>query len=46
MGLFPIRFLETSWSSSNEDPVIGMDGKTEDGAVPYQILRNQLEFLK
>ena len=28
------------------DPVIGMDGKTEDGAVPYQILRNQLEFLK
>ncbi len=28
------------------DPVIGMDGKTEDGAVPYQILRNQLEFLR
>ena len=28
------------------EPVIGMDGKTEDGAVPYQILRNQLEFLK
>ncbi len=28
------------------DPVIGLDGKTEDGAVPYQILRNQLEFLK
>ena len=27
-------------------PVIGMDGKTEDGAVPYQILRNQLDFLK
>lgn len=27
-------------------PVIGMDGKTEDGAVPYQILRYQLEFLK
>lgn len=27
-------------------PTIGMDGKTEDGAVPYQILRNQLEFLK
>lgn len=27
-------------------PVIGMDGKTEDGAVPYQILRDQLEFLK
>lgn len=27
-------------------PTIGMDGKTEDGAVPYQILRDQLEFLK
>jgi ATP-dependent Clp protease protease subunit len=27
-------------------PIIGMDGKTEDGAVPYQILRNQLDFLR
>ena len=27
-------------------PVIGMDGKTEDGAVPYQILMNQLDFLR
>ena len=27
-------------------PMIGMDGKTIDGAVPYQILRKQLEFLK
>ena len=27
-------------------PVIGLDGKTEDGAVPYQILREKLEFLK
>ena len=27
-------------------PVIGMDGKTADGAVPYQILINQLDFLK
>lgn len=27
-------------------PVIGMDGKTEDGAMPYQILKNQLDFLK
>ena len=26
-------------------PVIGMDGRTEDGAMPYQILRNQLDFL-
>lgn len=27
-------------------PTIGMDGKTKDGAVPYQILMNQLEFLR
>ena len=27
-------------------PVIGMDGKTDDGAVPYQILMNQLDFLR
>ena len=27
-------------------PVIGMNGKTEDGAMPYEILRNQLDFLK
>ena len=30
-----------------ENPlIIGMDGKTKDGAVPYEILRNQLDFLK
>ena len=28
------------------EPVIGMDGTTEDGAVPYQILMKQLDFLK
>ena len=27
-------------------PVIGMDGRTENGAMPYEILRNQLEFLR
>ena len=27
-------------------PVIGMDGKTPDGAMPYELLRKQLEFLK
>lgn len=26
-------------------PVIGMDGRTKDGAVPYQILRDKLDFL-
>ena len=29
-----------------EQPVIGMDGKTRDGAMPYEILRNQLDFLR
>ena len=27
-------------------PMIGMDGKTEDGSMPYELLRKQLEFLK
>jgi hypothetical protein len=27
-------------------PVIGMDGKTPDGAMPYELLRKQLDFLK
>lgn len=27
-------------------PVIGMDGKTKDGAMPYEILKQQLAFLK
>ena len=28
------------------EPVIGLDGTTKDGAVPYQILMKQLDFLK
>ena len=27
-------------------PVIGMDGKTKDGAMPYEILKDKLEWLK
>ena len=27
-------------------PVIGLDGKTENGAMPYQILRDKLDFLR
>lgn len=38
--------LEEKPPDEPPDLVIGMDGKTKDGAVPYQILRNQLEFLK
>ena len=29
-----------------EMPVIGMNGKTKDGSVPYEILRDKLEWLK
>lgn len=29
-----------------DKPVIGLDGKTEDGAMPYDILANQLELLR
>ena len=36
----PVRELE------EKEPVIGMDGTTEDGAVPYQILMRQLDFLR
>ncbi len=28
------------------EPVIGLDGTTKDGAIPYQILMKQLDFLK
>ncbi|MBQ9306883.1 MAG: Clp protease ClpP [Clostridia bacterium] len=27
-------------------PLIGMDGRTEDGSMPYEILRDKLEWLK
>lgn len=37
---------DTVQPRAREEPQIGMDGKTEDGAVPYQILRDQLEFLR
>ena len=33
-------------SDTGAQPVIGMDGKTEDGAMPYELLRKQLDFLK
>ena len=31
---------------AREEPVIGLDGRTKDGAMPYEILRNQLDYLK
>ena len=32
--------------SQPEMPLIGMDGRTEDGAMPYELLKRQLDFLK
>ena len=29
-----------------ETPVIGMDGRTKDGAMPYDLLKKQLDFLR
>ena len=53
MGMAILNRLRTSKPAASEPPddipsapSIGMDGKTEDGAVPYQILMNQLDFLK
>lgn len=37
---------DTAQPKAREEPVIGMDGRTKDGAMPYEILRNQLDFLK
>ncbi len=41
-----LQDLPTPKEKQPSDLKIGMDGKTEDGAVPYQILVNQLEFLR
>jgi len=53
MGLAILNRLRTSAPAEEKPPdkqppapVIGMDGTTEDGAVPYQILMKQLEFLR
>ena len=37
---------DTAAEEAPRPPVIGLDGKTEDGAVPYQILKDKLDFLR
>jgi len=32
--------------TAQKTPMIGMDGKTEDGSMPFELLKKQLEFLK
>ena len=53
MGLTILNRLRVSDTAADKppadkppNPTIGLDGKTEDGAVPYQILFKQLEFLR
>lgn len=41
-----LRVTDASEEKPPNVPMIGMDGKTADGAVPYQILMNQLDFLR
>ena len=38
--------METPPADTDTKPVIGMDGKTEDGAMPYEILKKKLEWLR
>lgn len=33
-------------TACNSGPVLDMDGKTEDGSIPYNILMKQLECMK
>ena len=35
-----------SADEADKTPVIGLDGRTKDGAMPYEIVRKQLDFLK
>ena len=37
---------DTAEPKAREEPVIGLDGRTKDGAMPYEILKTQLDFLK
>ena len=53
MGLAILNRLRTCAPTAEKPPdmqppapTIGMDGTTEDGAMPYQILMKQLEFLR
>jgi len=38
--------LKPAESAQPEAPVIGMDGKTPDGSMPYEILKDKLEWLR
>lgn len=45
-GLNDRNVKDTPAVTMPEMPVIGMDGKTKDGAMPYEILKTQLAFMR
>ena len=37
---------ENTVSNDSDQPMIGMDGKTADGAMPYELLKKQLDLMR
>ncbi len=42
----PEHTLDETQTNANPPPVLGMDGKTADGSMPYELLKKQLDFLR
>ena len=42
----PEHTLDEAQTNTTPPPVLGMDGKTADGAMPYELLKKQLDFLR
>ena len=42
----PEHTLNEARTDVNPPPVLGMDGRTADGAMPYELLKKQLDFLR
>ena len=42
----PMADTKAPTAEEPRPPVIGMDGRTPDGSVPYEILKDKLEWLK
>ncbi len=42
----PEHTLDEAQTNTTPPPVLGMDGKTADGSMPYELLKKQLDFLR
>ena len=42
----PVEESDPPAEEEPKPPVIGMDGKTEDGSMPYEILKDRLEWMR